>query len=264
MEFIFIQAIAGLSEAASLFLVAAGLTLLFGVARIVNFAHGSFYLLGAFLASFITSYLSQTFGLSSFWLAAFLAALITGVVGMVCEITILKRLYKSPELMQILATFAIGLVLNDRIMHYFGQTTAPLPEGIAAYDSTRLINNFVPQYDFLLIFAAPIAYAALWLLLQKTTWGLRVRASINDRNMAVAIGIRQDLLFTSVMFLGCFLTGLGGALQLPKQEISLAMNYPILLQGFAVVIIGTWQCHRGVFSLHSCRHGQCLSRIFLP
>lgn len=235
-EFLFAQFLTGLSNASSLFLVASGLSLIFGVTRIVNFAHGSFYMLGAYVAYHLIDWLPT--GIFPFWGSVLLAALIVGVVGVITEVLILRRIYNSPELFQLVATFGIVLVMQDLILALFGGedkfgSRAPGLNGVV-----RIFDEPIPEYDLALIALGPVVLIAVWLLLNKTRWGTLVRAATQDRDMVAALGVNQAWLFTSVFFLGSFLAGLGGAVQVPRESINLLMDLSIIAEAFVVVVIG--------------------------
>ncbi len=234
--FIFAQFLTGLSSASSLFLVASGLSLIFGVTRIVNFAHGSFYMLGAYLAYHLIEWLPT--GILPFWGSVICAALIVGVVGVIVEVVILRRIYHAPELFQLVATFGIVLVMQDAIFALFGGedkfgSRAPGLNGVV-----RIFDEPIPQYDLALIALGPVVLISVWLLLNKTRWGTLVRAATQDRDMVAALGVNQAWLFTSVFFLGSALAGLGGAVQVPRESINLLMDLSIIAEAFVVVVIG--------------------------
>ncbi|OED40019.1 ABC transporter permease [Chromatiales bacterium (ex Bugula neritina AB1)] len=234
--FIFAQFLTGLSSASSLFLVASGLSLIFGVTRIVNFAHGSFYMLGAYVAYHLIEWLPT--GILPFWGSVICAALVVGVVGVIVEIVILRRIYHAPELFQLVATFGIVLVMQDTILALFGGedkfgSRAPGLKGVV-----RIFGEPIPQYDLLLIGLGPVVLLVVWLLLNKTRWGTLVRAATQDRDMVAALGVNQAWLFTSVFFLGSALAGLGGAVQVPRESINLLMDLSIIAEAFVVVVIG--------------------------
>jgi len=231
-----VQAINGLAEASALFLVAAGLSLIFGVTRIVNFAHGSLYMLGLYLAVWLVNRWGDA--APGFWAALLCAALIVAALGGVMEILLLRRIYRAPEMFQLLATFALVLALNDAAMWLWGpeDLLGPLAPGLDG--AVHILGRFVPTYDVLLIVIGPLALLALWWMLARTRWGALIRAATQDREMLGALGVNQVWLFTSVFALGAFLAGLGGALQLPRQPASLALDLSIISDVFVVVVVG--------------------------
>ena len=209
-----VQLLNGLAGASSLFLVAAGLSLIFGVTRIVNFAHGSFFMVGVYVAYSLVANLGGTIG---FWPSLLLAALAVGVLGALVEILLLRRIYKAPELFQLLATFALGLVIKDAVLWFWGPEELLGPRAPGFTGSVLILGRQFPTYDLFLIFAGPVVLGALWLLLTKTRFGTLVRAATQDREMVSALGVNQAWLFTAVFALGAVLAGLGGALQLPRE-----------------------------------------------
>ena len=209
-----VQLLNGLAGASSLFMVAAGLSLIFGVTRIVNFAHGSFYMLGIYIAYSLVERLTGAFG---FWVALPLAAVSVGVIGALVEIILLRRIYKAPELFQLLATFALVLVIRDAVLWLWGPEELLGPRAKRAArsltDSLTILGRQFPSYDLFLIAVGPVVLGLVWLLLTRTRWGTLVRAATQDREMVGALGVNQAWLFTAVFALGALLAGLGGALQ---------------------------------------------------
>lgn len=231
-----VQALNGLAEASSLFLVAVGLSLIFGVSRIVNFAHGSLYMLGLYLAWT----LSQNWGGSvvGFWATMLAASLLIGVVGALVEMTVLRRIYRAPEMFQLLATFALVLVFEDLALWLWGpeDLLGPLAPGLEG--SVPVLGRYFPIYDLVLIAIGPLVWLGLWLLLNRTHWGRQIRAATQDREMLGALGVNPAWLFTSVFALGAFLAGLAGALQLPRQPANLGLDLAVIGDAFVVVVVG--------------------------
>ena len=230
-----VQLLNGLAAASSLFFVAAGLSLIFGVTRIVNFAHGSFFMAGTYLAYTLVERTAASLGYAT---ALLLAALCVGVLGALIEMLLLRRIYKSPELFHLLATFALVLVFKDAILWLWGpeELLGPRMPGLAG--SVRVLGRQFPTYDLMLIAAGPAMLASLWWLLHRTRWGTLVRAATQDRDMVNALGVNQAWLFTAVFALGAFLAGLGGALQLPRESAHLEMDLNTLSAAFVVVVVG--------------------------
>jgi branched-chain amino acid transport system permease protein len=236
LGFYIVQFLTGLSDASALFLVACGLSLIFGVSRIVNLAHGSFYMAGAYMAYFLIGCLPR--GAFAFWSGILLAALAVGVIGVIVEKSLLRRLYHAPELFTLFATFGIVLILQDLSRWLFGAEDLLGPKAPGLGGSVDLMGVLIPQYDLVLIVAAPLILAGLWLLLNRTRWGIRVRAVTEDREMSGALGVNQKRFFTRVFFLGSCLAGLGGAIQLPKGGANLLMDLNIIAAAFVVVVVG--------------------------
>jgi branched-chain amino acid transport system permease protein len=243
-----VQLLNGLAGASSLFMVAAGLSLIFGVTRIVNFAHGSFYMLGVFAAYSLSEWLGARLGSGwGFWLALPLAALAVGVFGALVEIVLLRRIYRAPELFQLLATFALVLVIKDAALWLWGPEDLLGPRAPGLAGAVTILGRQFPSYDLLLIVVGPLLLAALWLLLTRTRWGTLVRAATQDREMVGALGVNQSWLFTSVFALGTALAAFGGALQLPREPANLALDLLTIGDAFVVVVVGGMGSIPGAF-----------------
>jgi branched-chain amino acid transport system permease protein len=234
-ENLFAQLLNGLASASSLFLVAAGLSLIFGVTRIVNFAHGSFFMVGIYAAYSLAGWLGSGVG---YWLALLMAALAVGVFGAVVEIVLLRRIYHAPELFQLLATFALMLVIKDGTLWLWGSEDLLGPRAPGLSGAVELLGQRFPSYDLFLIVVGPVVLGLLWLLLNRTRWGTLVRAATQDREMVSALGVNQAWLFTAVFALGAMLAGLGGALQLPREPANLEMDLLAVGSAFVVVVVG--------------------------
>ncbi len=239
MSALAVQFLNGLASASALFLVACGLSIIFGVSRIVNFAHGSFYMLGAYLAWTLTRGLGWVgYGPLGFWGGILLAALIVGLIGVLIELVLLRRIYQAPELFQLLATFGVVLVVQDVTMAIWGAQDLLGPRAPGLRGAIDVMGQRFPEYDALLILIGPVVLGLLWLLFNRTRWGTLVRAATADREMVAALGVDQRMLFTSVFFLGTFLAALGGGLQLPREPVQLHMDMAIIADAFVVVVVG--------------------------
>jgi branched-chain amino acid transport system permease protein len=236
MENLLLQALNGLASASSLFLVASGLTVIFGVTRIVNFAHGSLYMLGAYLAFSIVTNLPR--GHAGFWGGVVLAALAVGAIGALLEMLLLRRIYRAPELFQLLATFGVVLVVQDVALLIWGAQDLLGPRAPGLRGSVELLGLRFPLYELVLIGIGPVVLGLLLLLFKRTRWGTLVRAATQDREMVGALGVNQRWLFTSVFFLGSALAGLAGALQLPRESVNLHMDLATITEVFVVVVVG--------------------------
>ncbi|MDG2404009.1 MAG: ABC transporter permease, partial [Paracoccaceae bacterium] len=229
------QILTGLANASALFMVASGLSLIFGVTRIVNFAHGSFYMLGAYIGYSLMQVLPGAFG---FWISILLAGVLVGLLGVIVEICVLRPVYRAPELFQLVATFGVILVLQDFTLLVWGPVDLLGPRAPGLKGIIRILDEPVPKYDLALIAITPFVALALWYFITKTRVGILIRAATQDREMVGALGVNQAWLFTGVFFLGAALAGLGGALQLPKGGADLLMDFNILAAIFVVVVIG--------------------------
>ncbi len=234
-----VQLLNGLAGASSLFLVAAGLSLIFGVTRIVNFAHGSFFMLGIYIAYTVVARMGNMLGTSfGFWTALVLAAIAVGLIGALIEVALLRRIYKAPELFQLLATFALVLVIKDVVLYFWGPDELLGPRAPGFTGAVEILGRQFPTYDLFLIVVGPVVLGFLWLLLTRTRWGTLVRAATQDRAMVSALGVNQAWLFTAVFALGAMLAGLGGALQLPREPATLEMDLNTIGSAFVVVVVG--------------------------
>lgn len=238
------QLLNGLASASSLFLVSVGLSLIFGVTRTINFAHGSFYMLGAFIAYSSVDLLSPHIG---FWPALLLAPLACGALGALTETLLLRRIYKAPELFQLLATFALVLVIKDAALWLWGPEELFGPRATGLEGSVEILGRQFPTYDLFLIAVGPCVLLGLTLLLTRTRFGTLVRAATQDREMVGALGVNQAWLFTAVFALGTLLAGLGGALQLPREPASLEMDMLTIGAAFVVVVVGGMGSIPGAF-----------------
>ncbi|MHA6326675.1 ABC transporter permease [Roseivivax sp. CAU 1753] len=235
MGFFLAQILTGLANAGALFMVASGLSLIFGVTRIVNFAHGSFYMLGAYIGYTLMQVLPGSVG---FWGAMLLAGVAVGVIGALVEMVILRRVYAAPELFQLVATFGVILIVQDLALMIWGPEDLLGPRAPGLRGVVRILGEPVPKYDLALIAITPLVALGLWALITRTRFGILVRAATQDREMVGALGVNQRWLFTGTFALGCALAGLGGALQLPQGGADLLMDFTILTSVFVVVVIG--------------------------
>lgn len=246
MEALLIQLLNGLASTSTLFLAALGLTIIFGVCRVVNFAHGSFYMLGLYIAYS----LSTGWGANSvlgFWGSILASAIIIAVLGAVIEMLVLRRIYKSPELFQLLATFAILLIISDFALWKWGPEDLLGPKAPGLEGAVQILNRSFPEYDLLLIVLGPAILIAVWAVLRFTRFGLYVRAATHDREMLGALGVNQAWLFTAVFALGSFLAALAAGFELPREPASLAIDLNLIGDVFAVVVIGGMGSIPGAF-----------------
>ena len=245
----------GLVTAAMLFIVASGVSIIFGVSRIANFAHGSFYMIGAYVAySIFTSFEPSLF---SFALSVLGAGLAIGVLGLVVEMSILRRIYRAPELLQLVGTFAILLIAQDVVQGVWGAEDLLGPRVPGLGGAVSIFGKRFPEYNLLVIAVAPLLLGALWLIFNYTRWGVLIRAATQDREMVEALGVNQKWLFTSVFALGSILAGLAGALQVPREGANLGMDLNMIIEAFVVVVIG------GMGSLMGCFLASILVGVFL-
>lgn len=232
---LFIQFISGLSRAMILFLMASGLTIVFGVMGVINFAHGAFYMLGAYLAFTLTNLLGGPLG---FWAALLIAPTLVCMIGGLAEITLLRRIYDKAHLLQILLTYALIFVFNDLIKMTWGVDLriVNIPESLAGF--LTFFGHRFPAYYFFIIGVGGLVAVLLWLLLKKTRFGKLLRASAEHRDMVGLLGYNVGGLFTMVFILATWLGGLSGAVIAPTVRLSLGMDMEIIIECFIVVIVG--------------------------
>jgi len=240
-----VQFLNGLAGTSTLFLIAVGLSLIFGVTRIVNFAHGSFYMLGIYFAYTLVTRLGGT--PLGFWSSMFLAGCAVAVVGLVVELVLLRRIYQAPELFQLLATFAIVLIVRDATLAFWGPEDLLGPRAPGLKGAVEILGRQFPQYDLVLICIGPVVLGILWFVLARTRFGVLIRAATQDRDMVGALGVNQAWLFTGVFALGAFLAGLGGALQLPREPANLGIDLVAIGEAFVVVVVGGMGSIPGAF-----------------
>ena len=245
MDAFAVQFLGGLAGASTLFLIAVGLSLIFGVTRIVNFAHGSFYMLGIYVAYSVVARFGGT--VPGFWASLLIAALAVAVMGVIIELLLLRRVYQAPELFQLLATFAVVLIVRDATLALWGPEDLLGPRAPGLKGSVEILGRQFPQYDLVLIFIGPAVLALLWFMLARTRFGVLIRAATQDREMVGALGVNQAWLFTAVFGLGAFLAALGGALQAPREPANLGLDLVAIGEAFVVVVVGGMGSIPGAF-----------------
>jgi branched-chain amino acid transport system permease protein len=192
-------------------------------------------MIGAYIAFTLTERLSGAFG---FWGAIVVAAFAVAVIGVLVEMVLLRRIYHAPELFQLLATFGLTLMVEDLVVLIWGPDDLVGRRAPGFKGAIDFFGQNIPSYDLFLIVLGPVVLGILWLLFQRTRWGVLVRAATQDRDMVAALGVNQKWLFTSVFAVGVFLAALGGALQIPRDAVHHAMDLRIIVEVFVVVVIG--------------------------
>jgi branched-subunit amino acid ABC-type transport system permease component len=231
------QAFVGLSRTVILFIVSSGMSLILGVLRIPNIAHGSLYMIGAFMAFTI----SRIFGGGElgFWMALIGAPLVVAIISLFAERSIFQYLYEREHLMLLLLTFAFSLIIGDLVKIIWGgdYKSVPVPQTFQGF--VPLIGGLpFPIYNLFLLVCGPIIAILLWLLVNKTKIGKIARAAAVDREMVSAVGINVGWVFASVFVIGCLLAGLGGALVAPTVSVTLGMDHTLIMEAFLIVIMG--------------------------
>jgi branched-subunit amino acid ABC-type transport system permease component len=255
-SFLFGQFLGGLTTAMFLFLIASGLSLVFGVMRVLNFAHGSFYMLGAYLAWQVVQWLAPATG--TFWPAALAAAAGVALLGGIIERLLFRRLYGREELYQLLFTYALVLILGDAAKAVWGtgQLSVSRPPILAG--GVEILGTTLPFYNLFILLVGPAIALAVWLALTRSTAGRMVRAAALDREMLGALGANVGAIYTGMFVASSFLAGLAGALVTPIASIVPGMDVEIIVEAFIVVVIGGLGSFWGTF-WGSVIYGQVLS-----
>jgi branched-chain amino acid transport system permease protein len=231
------QVFVGLSRTTILFIVASGLTLILGVLRIPNVAHGSLYMIGAFTAFTITKLFGG--GSAGFWMALLIAPLIVALISLIAERGMFQFLYEREHLMLLLLTFASSLVFGDLVKLVWGSEYKSVPVPHIFQGFVPLFGGLpFPLYNLFLLIAGPVVAVLLWLLTNKTKMGKIARAAAVDREMVGAVGINVSRVFASVFVIGCYLAGLGGVLVAPTVSVTLGMDHSLIIEAFLIVIMG--------------------------
>ena len=242
MENLAFQGLVGLSVAMYLWLLAAGLTIVFGVLGVLNFAHGSLFMLGAYFA--FTFY--GLWGIN-FWLAIALSLVSVGVVGYLLERFFLRHIYDQDHAYQLLLTFGFILIFDDLVKMVWGGV-AKIPSMPGFFEGTlSAFGRPFPIYNLFIIMAGLVVAVVLWLIFEKTWWGKMVRASASDREMASAIGVNIPTIFTGVFVFGAMLAALGGALGTPVRVVAPGIGGAMIIQAFIITVIGGLGNLKGAF-----------------
>ena len=215
------------------FISAAGLSLFFGVLKVINFAHGAFYMFGAYLCYSIT----EMMGLNFFW-GVIGAAIGLAILSLLIERSLFRFVYDKEHLMQLLLTFALVLILGDLAKIIWGtdQYSVSYPESLSG--ATNLGFAYYPSYRLLLCVLGPVIFLSLWLFIERTRWGRVTKAATQNREMLAALGINVPIIYTGIFILGSALAGIGGALAAPFNSPTPGMDAVIIVECFVIVIIG--------------------------
>jgi branched-chain amino acid transport system permease protein len=238
MEIVVIQVLNSLFYAAVLFLIAAGLSLIFGVMGIVNMAHGSFYALGAYVTAWSVAAASAVIPPAALFIFLPLGAIAVAVIGLAIEPTLLRRFYRRPEEYQLLVTFGLLLVLEDAIRLVWGGTPRTANVLVDSLGLLQIGGLPYPVYNLAMIGVGIVAALGLWAFVYRTRFGVLLRATAQDRRMAAALGIDVGRIYSLAFGLGCFMAGLAGAIVVPSQAAVLGMGVEVIVLSFVVVVIG--------------------------
>lgn len=235
--------LAGLSTGMFIWLVASGLTLIFGVLGVLNFAHGSFYMLGAYCCFTVLSRLGD-----NFWLGLMLGPLCVCVAGYVIERFFLRYVYRLELPYQLLLTFAFVLLFDDLVKIIWGAGSLGSPSVPGLAGSVPILGRNFPTYSLFIIIVGPLVALGLWALIEKTWYGRIIRAASSDREMASAIGVNVPVLFTAVFIFGTWLGAMGGGLAVPYIGLlTPGMGEAIIIDAFVVAVIGGLGSLKGAF-----------------
>jgi branched-chain amino acid transport system permease protein len=240
MDTLLIHVLNSLLYAAVLFLIAGGLSLIYGVMRIVNLAHGNLYAFSAFTTAWVVGRVLGGAPNASIALYALLpvGAVAAAVLGAVLEPTLLRPIYKRPEEYQLLITFGLQLILEDLMRLIWGPYPLSVSALYEALGSLSIGESIYPTYNLAVIVVGGLAAAGLWAFVYRTQFGVVLRATSQNMRMASALGVNVNLVYVQAFTLGCFMAGLGGAIVVPQQGAVLGMGVDALILAFVVVVIG--------------------------
>ncbi len=240
MDTLLIHVLNSLLYAAVLFLIAGGLSLIYGVMRIVNLAHGNLYAFGAFVAAWVVGLVLTGAPGSAPYLYALLpvGAVAAAALGAVLEPTLLRPLYKRPEEYQLLITFGLLLILEDVIHLIWGPYPLSVSSLFEGMGSLNIGESIYPTYNLAVIVVGGLAAAGLWAFIYRTQFGVVLRATSQNMRMAQAMGVNVNRVYVEAFTVGCFMAGLGGAIVVPQQGAVLGMGVDALILAFVVVVIG--------------------------
>ena len=218
-----------------LFIVCAGLSFVLGVLRVPNVAHGSLYMIGAFVTFTISKWIGGWVG---FWLALVLAPLVVALISLIAERALFCHLYQREHLLLLLFTFALSLILGDLVKIVWGAEYRSVSAPDVLKGSISMFGASFPRYNLFLLVMGPLVAILLWLFVNKTKIGKISRAAAVDREMVGVLGINVSWVFAIAFVVGCFLAGLGGALVAPTVSITLGMDHTLIIEAFLIVTIG--------------------------
>lgn len=237
------QVITGLSIGSRLFLVAVGLSLIFGVLDVLNFTHGVLYGIGAYM-----SIIAIQNSIGGFWVGILAGAVVVGLVGVALETQFISRVYDRGHLDQLLLTFALVLILTDSMKFIFGVGSKSVnPPSLFRFDIQFTSSLGIPAYRAFVIVMSVVVLIAIFAVLRSTNIGRVVRATSSDRDMARLLGINVSRLYTGVFFVGAALAGLGGAMAAPLQSVTPELGNQVIINAFVVVVIGGLGSFTGAF-----------------
>ncbi len=238
MDILAVQILNSLLYASILFLIAGGLSLIYGVMRIVNLAHGNLYALGAYVTAWAVGRALGGMPGAGLYLLLPAGAVAAAAVGAILEPTLLRPFYKRAEEYQLLVTFGLLLILEDVLRLIWGPHPLSASELYEQLGSVSIFGSTYPNYNLLVVAVGFVAAVFLWAFVYKTKFGVILRATSQNMRMASALGVNVNRVFVQAFTLGCFMAGLGGAIVVPSQSAVLGMGVDALILAFVVVVIG--------------------------
>jgi branched-chain amino acid transport system permease protein len=236
------EILTGLSIGSRYFLIALGLSLIFGVLGILNFAHGVIYMLGSYVLLSVGQSVT-----GNFWLALIITTVAVGLIGVVIEVGVIRRVYERSELDHLIATFALVLIVTDLTRTIWGSSTQTISTPAALAMNVDFLGTSYPAYRLFVIVVGFIAMGIFWYIVQRTYFGQLVRATASDRDMAAMLGVDVPRLYTGVFAVGCMLAGIGGGITAPLQSFTPALGEQVIINAFVVVVIGGLGSFVGAF-----------------
>ncbi|MBS4214969.1 branched-chain amino acid ABC transporter permease [Neobacillus rhizophilus] len=236
MDVLLLPLVNGLTQAAVLFMIAAGLTLIYGVLGVINFAHGSFVMLGSYLTMFFfVGKFDTVLGLFSF---IFISSVVITLLGWAVEVLVMRRMYKANEFYMVLATYAILLIIEGCVEKYWGASPLSLPLPDSLNTTISIFGISVPFYSILICIIGIAVMGILWFLMNHTNLGRIIRAAAADKTMTNSLGVNVPALFTVVFVIGIFLAAFAGGLLAPTVALLPNMGVNLVIQAFVVVVVG--------------------------
>ncbi|GAD15329.1 branched-chain amino acid ABC transporter permease [Geobacillus sp. G4] len=242
MDVIAAQLVNGVSYGMLLFVITCGLSLVFGILGVLNLAHGSLYMIGAYVAYTMTS---QWF--ENFWLALIVAPLVVAVLSLAIELILLRPTYHLGHLSQVLLTFGLAYVIHDVTSMIWGSDVLSIPLPSPLSETLPLFNQEFPAYRLFVVAAGVVLALCLWFVQEKTRWGAIIRAGLSDKEMISALGVNIKLVFTAVFFAGGYLAGGGGVIASPILGLYPSMEFQTLILALVVLVVGGLGSIAGTF-----------------
>jgi branched-chain amino acid transport system permease protein len=237
LELLAFMLINGISQGMLLFIIASGLSLVFGVLRVINFAHGSLYMIGAFISYSVSTLLPMQSTYSFLFLLIIVPPMVA-LLGLLLEVTLFRRIYRAEHLLQLLLTFALVLILDDAVRIIYGGQIRNVSRPDLLAGSVDFFGLFLPTYNIFILIVGPIIALGLWLLLYRSKAGNIIRATVSFPEMVGALGVNTSQVMSGTFLLGCWLAGVGGVLMSALANIDLGIGMEKIIECFAVVVIG--------------------------